>query len=227
MRARPAISLGQGFKTMIAPPETSFRLTFVIGLGFNDADGPAFDHAARVARRVPGSVLHLVHVFDEEPSEARARELVDHLRLYVNEKVATLGGFVGMTVGIHLRAGEPTREIAQLAGDVGADLIVLGAHQGLDPKSWVTGSTAGRLGKIAPCPVFVVSPRAEAKDPEVPRIEPPCIDCIAARKSSRGAEWWCARHASHARRAHTFSYQRELPLATHDSEVIPTGIRFA
>jgi len=38
--------------------------------------------------------------------------------------------------------------------------------------------------------------------------------------------WWCERHSRHAPRAHVFSYQRELPFATHDSEVIPTGIDF-
>jgi len=201
-------------------------LAIVVGLEFTDADGVAFDQAVRIARRVPRSELHVVHVFGEEPSKARSRELVDHLRLYVNEKAAAAGGFKAMTVGIHLRTGKPVREIVQLATDVSADLVVIGSHKGPHMKSWIVGSTAEHLLAAAPCPVLVAPPHPKAVAPHEPAIEAPCPDCLRVRATSRGAEWWCERHAHHAKRAHTFSYQRELPFASHDSEVIPTGITF-
>jgi nucleotide-binding universal stress UspA family protein len=201
-------------------------LAIVVGLAFTDADGVAFDQAVRIARRVPRSELHVVHVFGEEPSKARSRELVDHLRLYVNEKAAAAGGFKAMTVGIHLRTGKPVREIVQLATDLSADLIVIGSHKSPHMKSWIVGSTAERLLAAAPCPVLVAPPRLKAVAPHEPAIEAPCPDCLRVRATSRGAEWWCERHAHHAKQAHTFSYQRELPFASHDSEVIPTGITF-
>lgn len=200
------------------------RLAIVVGLDFTDADGPAFDQAVRIARRVPRSELHLVHVFDAEPSEARSRDLVSHLRLYVNEKAATMGGFSGMTVGIHLRSGKPVPEIVQLAMEVSADIIVVGSSRGPHLRHWALGSTAEKLIHTAPCPVLVASPKPKEAAKHEPAIEPPCPDCVRARAASGGEEWWCERHSHVAAGGHVYSYQRELPYASHDSEVIPTGV---
>jgi len=201
-------------------------LSVVVGLAFTDADGPAFDQAVQLAGRVAHSHLHLVHVFDTEPSEAQTRELIDHLRLYVNEKKALLAGMKTMSVGIHIRAGKPVRELVQFATEIHADLIVLGSTKGPHLKSWLVGSTAEHLVGASPCPVLVAAPKPKAILPQVPTIEPACPDCVRARATSHGAAWWCERHSHHAKRAHSFSYQRELPFASHDSEVSPTGIDF-
>lgn len=189
-----------------------------------DADGVAFDQAVRVAKRVPRSELHVVHVFGEQPTAVRSRELVEHLRLYLNEKAAAAGGFNAMTVGIHLRTGKPVREIVQLVTDVRADLIVIGSHKGPHLKSWLVGSTAERLVAWAPFPVLIAGPKPAAHEKQEPAIEAACADCLKTRALSSGATWWCERHSHHAKRAHTFSYQRELPFESHDSEVIPTGV---
>jgi nucleotide-binding universal stress UspA family protein len=209
-----------------SPSTSPGTLSIVAGLAFTDADGPAFDKAARIAQRVRGSELHLIHVFHAELSAERSRELIGHLRLYVNEKAAATNGLRGITVGIHLRAGQVVREIVQLAADVHADLIVVGSQKGPDLKHWIMGSTAEKLVSSGPCPVLVASPRLKQPEEHEPKIEAPCSDCIRARASSSGSHWWCERHSQHAKHAHTFSYRRELPFATHDSEVIPTGIDF-
>ncbi len=198
----------------------------IVGLAFSDADGPAFDQAAVIARRVPRSVLHLVHVFDHELSVERSRELVSHLRLYASEKAASTSGLSGISVGIHLRAGKTVREIVQLATEVAADLIVLGSSMGPHLKRWIVGSTAERLIAEAPCPVLVASPRPKESPKHEPEIEPPCPDCVRARVASGGSQWWCERHSHSANMGHSYSYQQELPFASHDSEVIPTGIAF-
>ena len=205
---------------------TPTTLSMVVGLDFTDADGPAFDQAARIAQRVRGSELHLVHVFHTEPSAERSRELVDHRRLYVNEKVAIATSLRGITIGIHLRAGKPVREIVQLATEVHADIIVVGSHKGPHLKQWIVGSTAEKLIAGAPCPVFVASPTPPVPEKHEPMIEPPCPQCVQARKASGGATWWCERHQHLASGAHTYSYQRELPFASLDSAVFPTGIAF-
>ena len=201
-------------------------LSMVVGLDFSDADGPAFDQAARIAQRVPHSELHLVHVFHTEPSTERSRDLVGHLRLYVNEKAAIAKGLRGITVGIHLRTGKPVREIVQLATDVHADFIVVGSHRGPHLKRWVVGSTAEQLMAGASCPVFVASPRPKVPEKHEPTIELPCPQCIQTRRASAGATWWCPRHSHLANGAHTYSYQRELPMASHDSAIFPTGVEF-
>lgn len=197
----------------------------VVGLDFRDAGGYAFGQAACVARAVAGSQVHLVHVFEGEVDAARRKQLIEQLRLYANEKAVSLGGLPGVRVGVHLRVGDPVREILQLASDVSATMIVIGAHKRPDASSWLLGTVAHRLLQWASCPVLVAGPEQPAVHHEL-AIDPPCADCSRARASSKGATWWCERHSQHPAAAHVFSYQRELPLETHDSAVIPTGIDF-
>jgi nucleotide-binding universal stress UspA family protein len=203
---------------------TVSKLSVVVGLDFTDADGPAFDDAARIVQRVPGSELHLVHVFDAPPSVEQSRDLAEHLRLYVDEKAAIATGLQGISVGVHLRAGKPVREILQLATEVGANLIVVGSHKGPHLKDWIVGSTGERLMKAGPFPVLVASLKPKEPEQVEPAIEPACPQCLQARAATGGKQWWCERHMHEANQAHTYSYQRELPFATHDSAISPTGV---
>jgi nucleotide-binding universal stress UspA family protein len=204
-----------------SPPS---RFTVVVGLDFTDADGPAFDQAARLVMHVPGSAIHLLHVFAKEPSPAASRDLESHLRLYVDEKMAASRGLRGISVGIHLRGGHPVRELVRLATEVAADLIVIGSHAGPHPKSWLDGSTVERLVAGAPFPVLVASSKPELVAKDDTTIEPACPDCLAARAAPGSTSWWCERHSHAARAGHTFSYRREIPLTDHDSEVTAIGV---
>lgn len=198
-------------------------LAIVVGLKFTDGGAYAFDQAARIARRIPGATLHLVHVFEEPVSAKEAEAMRQHLKLYANEKAASLGGMEAKPTGLHLRTGNAARAIAQFASDVEAGLVVVGADK--HPlKHWFAPKTAEKLIALAPCPVLVAGPKPPPAEPLEPMIEPPCADCVAQRFASHGDQWWCARHAEHALAAHTFSYQRELPFATHDSQLGPTGV---
>ena len=194
------------------------RFAVVLGLDFTDADGPAFDQAARLATRVIGSELHLVHVFGTEPSAERSRDLVGHLRLYVDEKIAANHALASMAVGIHLRGGKTVPELLRLAAEVQADVIVVGSHKGPHIKDWIVGSTVEKLVGNTAFAVVVAAPKAKEPDAQEPVIE--------ARFASKGKEWWCERHAHAAQLGHVYSYQRELPFSTHDSTVSPTGIDF-
>jgi len=200
------------------------RFSIVVGLDFTDADGPAFDQAARLAMRVIGSELHLVHVFATAPSAERSRDLVSHLRLYVDEKVAANSALKGMAVGIHLRGGKPVPEILRLATDVEADVIVVGSHRGQHIKDWILGSTVEKLVGGGVFSVVVAAPKAKELEAPEPVIEPPCPLCVEARFASKGKEWWCERHSHAAQLGHVYSYQNELPFSTHDSSVGPTGV---
>lgn len=213
---------------MSPPSDSNTRVPFriVVGLDFTDAGDFAFRQAAQIARGVPGCELHLVHVDAKEPSAENRILMADRLRGYANDEAAASGGLPGVTIGIHLRSGKPVREIVQLVTELGAGLVVLGTAKGPHLKSWLVGSTAEQLLAAAPCPVLISGPRPREPAPQEPTIEPPCPDCVAARASSGGAEWWCARHTEHARKIHAFSYQREIPFATLDASVIPTGIKF-
>jgi nucleotide-binding universal stress UspA family protein len=207
---------------------TANAFTLVIGNDFSEASGFAFDQAALVGRRIPESDLHVVHVIEGDVSAERMQQLASQLRLYIEEKVAVLGGLERQAVGIHVRCGQPARELAQLAKDVGADLLVVGARKRPHLKQLVLGSVAERLLLAAPCPVFVAGPMPASQDnAHEPAIEPTCVECFQARRESAGRRWWCARHAEHYARAHSYSFQRELPLRTHDSLVSSTGVDMA
>jgi hypothetical protein len=58
----------------------------------------------------------------------------------------------------------------------------------------------------------------------VPAIEPLCADCESVRRLSANTQTWCARHAEHHVHGHAYHYERELPLAQHDSAVTPIGV---
>jgi nucleotide-binding universal stress UspA family protein len=206
-------------------PILATPFTLVVGNDFSEASGCAFDQAARVARRIPRSDMHVVHVIDGEATEDGTKQLASQLRVYLEEKVAVLGGLEDQAIGIHVRVGRPARELAQLARDVSADLLVVGAHRGSYLKQLVLGSVAQRLLQAAPCPVFVAGPMPSVgDDAHEPAIEPACPECMARRSASSGLQWWCARHSEHHARSHSYSFQRELSLRTHDSAVTPTGV---
>lgn len=61
-----------------------------------------------------------------------------------------------LSIRTHVLVGHPVRTIVDLAGELGADLLVIGArgHSGLYER--MIGSRADRIIHLAPCPVLVV-----------------------------------------------------------------------
>jgi len=210
---------------VVVPYVKPSPFTLVVGTDFAEAGGYAFDQAARVARRIPGSDIHVIHVLESEATEEETRRVADQLVAYLEDKVKALGGLEREAVGVHVRCGHPAREIAQLAKDVGADLVVVGTRKGPHLKQLLLGSVAERLLLAAPCPVFVAGPTpVDADDAHEPAIEPPCADCLRSRTRSAGERWWCDRHMTRHAAAHSYSFRRAFPLRTHDSAVLPTGV---
>jgi endonuclease/exonuclease/phosphatase family metal-dependent hydrolase len=123
---------------------------------------------------------------------------------------------------VHVRAGDdPATEIANVARELDADLVVLG-----EPERRFgfmrSDSLFEKLHIELACPLVIARPLASP----LPEIEPPCPACAMARAQSHGQIWWCAAHRTHRHAAHQYRYRREHALATHDSNVIPTGIGF-
>jgi nucleotide-binding universal stress UspA family protein len=201
----------------------AFVLVVALDLADTTSGGYALDQALRVARRIPGSQLHAVHVSADDAKP----ETLGLLRHYVEAKAIALGGCEAQSMAVHVRKGEPGQEIAQLATDLGADLIVVGTHKAPHLKSLLVGTTAEHVMTSAPCPVVVAGPQPHPEKPHVITIEPPCPDCVEARVQSRGKSWWCARHAEHhpvLTHHHLYSYHPELPFEEHDEEVSATGV---
>ncbi len=206
-----------------APRERPFVLVVALDLADTASGGYALDQAMRIATRVADSQLHVVHVSTTDVTS----ETLGLLRLYVSEKATALAGPTQQTVAVHVRKGEPAHEIAQLATDLSADLIVVGTHKAPHLKNLFVGSTAERVMGSATCPVFVAGPRPAPQPSHVIVIEAACPACVQARLETGGREWWCPRHSeqhSVLRHHHMYSYDSGVPFATHDYEVAATGV---
>ena len=91
---------------------------------------------------------------------------------------------------LHVRAGRAAEEIANLAAEVRADLIVVGRF-GLHHPGKRLGSVASRVLDAATCPTLVVGLTDDSPDAVAP-----CTHCVATRAESDGERWFCATHAA-------------------------------
>jgi nucleotide-binding universal stress UspA family protein len=114
-----------------------------------------------------GSELYLVHVWPDLPPVGRigptgpiADDFVREPQQEAEElsrRQAWRAESAGATVAEkHLRVGRPAEEIAALADEVGADLVVLGSRQMGTLKRLVLGSTPQEVVPKAARPVLVV-----------------------------------------------------------------------
>lgn len=188
---------------------TDSKSVVLVGIDFSDQTREVLGTAARIAAPA-GSELHLVHVMPLGPGETlgasradrelefasqmdQARQGLDRLAMEIPNPIKRVAG--------HLRVGAPDVEIAQLASDLGADLIVVGTHghRGLDRL--LLGSVAESLVRNAPCQVLTWRHKST---PAWSQIAPPCPDCVKVQKETARAKLWCERHSQKHGHAHTY-----------------------
>jgi nucleotide-binding universal stress UspA family protein len=163
--------------------------------------------AAKLAAMTSGQ-LHVVHVIPHDAvgsltgeDALRFSNLTDDVRAKLEQLAAELSMAVKRIV-LHVRLGSADVEIAQLASDVGADLVVVGTHGHSGLERLLVGSVGASLIRNAPCPVLVCRPKSA---PQWEQILPPCADCRAVQQKTARKALWCERHAQHHPRAHTYS----------------------
>lgn len=193
----------------------------LVATDFSDLAGQAFAEAISLARRNPYAELHVVAVVDKEASEIvpladRRTSLVqitDHLRdRLIAETDRMLGPDPTRRVRstVHVRVGKIAEQIAGLAGEISADLVVIGTHGRRGVKHLLLGSVAERTVRLAPCAVLVVRPKDTHVLDNLPTIEPPCPACLKTREETRGEQWWCEAHRTERGEFHAFSYSGRL-----------------
>jgi nucleotide-binding universal stress UspA family protein len=156
----------------------TFRLRHVLcPTDYSEFAERALVHAAALARALGGD-LTVAYVFPypvplggEVPyftsellgSVARAEQL-DKLKEFARPAAAA-----GVKVRSVLREGDPSREIARLAEELPADLVVMGTHGRGGFERLLLGSVTERLLRRAPCPVLTVchgqAPSLQADNP--------------------------------------------------------------
>lgn len=119
---------------------------------------------------------------------------------------------------IHVRSEVPAAEIAQLAADLEAEMVVVGTHGRRGLRRLLLGSVAEGVVRLAHCPVLVVRP--QDTEPSVPQIEPPCPKCVETRKQTNGEQFWCEQHRERHGQRHTYHYENRVGQPTNSPLVV-------
>jgi nucleotide-binding universal stress UspA family protein len=153
----------------------------LVGVDFSDTCRSALDEALLLAAEREHAHLHVVYagmmagqrielVLSDGVHPETVDDVTQHLQAYVEAtRVAAMRGgepIESERVSVHVRVGQAAPEILALAGEVGADLIVVGTHGRSGIRRLVLGSVAESIVSGASCPVLVVRPRkSEAEAP--------------------------------------------------------------
>ncbi len=117
-----------------------------------------------------GALLIEVHIAverspdgpDPEPPDAPAANLAEEAQGRVTALAER--GINAVLRVVNFPGMQPAQNIANLAAEVGADIIVVGTRGHSPVGGVLVGSVAQRLLEIAPCPVLVVPPAAAAPE---------------------------------------------------------------
>ena len=144
----------------------SIPKTIVVPIDFGALSTRALRYASELATAVGGTV-HVLHVVDEVA--ARFLDLPDYAQLgrlqttlersardQIDRLVAAENEIRSGTVGAVLTSRSAAEAIASYAGDVHADLIVMGTHGRNAVGRLLLGSVAERVVRTAPCPVLTM-----------------------------------------------------------------------
>ncbi|HET7539091.1 MAG TPA: universal stress protein [Polyangiaceae bacterium] len=162
---------------------TKPKYVIVVGIDYSAASERALEEAFTLGTNKHGVQLHVVNVRSapsDAASTAEAKPLppwrywASELHEYVARKAAAFQATTPAAPYEHLythqRMNDPASELAKLATNVGADLVVLGTHEWPDESPSRPGSVAEIVTRLAPCPVLIV--RRKAVLPEAQASEP-------------------------------------------------------
>ena len=121
--------------------------TLVVGAASPDASDPALVPAVALARRL-GAALHVVHAVVGAPTRALGEAVRAHAP--------------GVPVTCHVRKGLPAEWLCEVAREVSAELLVLGATRRRRVWRQFLGSTVEGVVRCATAPVLVVGEAAPA-----------------------------------------------------------------
>jgi len=173
-------------RPLLRYPGMSLYLTpVVVGYDFSRSANAALRRAVALAARAPSHVLHVVCVID--PKEAIPSippyNGVDHM--YAARVQEALAAEIQHELDkaeihdcvhffVHARIGKAVPEILGLAGEVGAELIIVGSHGMTGIERMLLGSTSERIVREAHCTVEVARRKTYPDVELVPveRVEP-------------------------------------------------------
>jgi universal stress protein A len=145
-------------------PQMLHLKKILVALDFSPPSKQAFKYAVKFAQEF-GAELTLIHIL--KPDLTPTFPDLPGIPAFSPEELAiakeNLRNFVASTRSAGLkdarstfRVGLAAHEIVEAAKDLDVDLIVIATHGYTGWKHFCIGSTAERVVRAAPCPVFVV-----------------------------------------------------------------------
>ncbi len=106
--------------------------------------------------------LHILHVVDCDLPLAMAEQLREGAERFIHEQVAKIDAAADIDVHVSAVFGDPCDDIAAVAADLSADLIVVGRHRPRGIAEFFTGTTVGRMARTTVVPLLVASRARDA-----------------------------------------------------------------
>lgn len=169
------------------------RYRIVVGIDLSEYADIVIEHALDQAARHDAPELHFLTV--KEKRKVDSDDLKQALWERVYPALETFNQHhAEWRARLHVCTGAPDEQIAQLAAEISADLIVMGQF-GLHKKS-----IPNRVIQAASCPTLVVGMPGAAD------TSPRCAMCYLTREETDGARWFCSAHSAGAdQREHTLT----------------------
>jgi nucleotide-binding universal stress UspA family protein len=140
--------------------------TIVVGTDGSEPADAAVAMAIEFARKI-GAVVHLVHVVKASPSGIPVAQVGSSIAVLGDAEmtrevrdaasavlVKAAAGADGVKVETHLATGSPADALLELAGKVGADLMVVGS-KGMQGTHRLIGSVPNSVAHGATCNVLI------------------------------------------------------------------------
>jgi nucleotide-binding universal stress UspA family protein len=124
----------------------------------------AIESAVELGRKLGTERIHLAHVVPihadrivEAMASRAAQEIAIEDRNVAIKAITSIDlPMCEAAITREVRVGEPVRSLALLAGEIGADLVVVGSRGRGMLGRWFLGSVAQELARLAPCPVLII-----------------------------------------------------------------------
>lgn len=173
------------------------RYKIVVGIDLSEYADIVLEHALDQAARHDAPELHLLTVAEKRKQSNEDLKQLLWERVYPALETFNQHG-TEWKARLHVRRGKPEIEIAELAADVRADLIVIGQF-GLHNGGTRDKNLPNRVIHSATCPTLVVGP------PDSVDTSPRCGACALVREDTEGGRWFCAEHGGDRGNDHVVS----------------------
>jgi nucleotide-binding universal stress UspA family protein len=189
------------------------RYKIVVGVDFSEMSEVVLETALDLAARHEFPEIHVLSVLaaqrwprkpDQVDQSSELAELERALRSLLGEKLADFGRsfetLEGWRVYVHTRVGSAADQIASLAWEAEAEIIVLGRHGESGWRRFLLGTVPEHVLRLARCPVLIVQPTdygLAEPELELEQMAEQCAECVAARHDSDGGQWFCTRHSDY------------------------------